>query len=220
MQSLQVELAHVVLQLRDAVVAALADEPLVAASPDMEFDAALLGRAASSPAEFQQLLGEYLQEKSVLWRTSDGEEVLAPPPLRHLLDQRVRDFDLEGDLDTVLRPPLHTCGVVQELPECDWCVADARVDGWGTDDDGERIAGFLCVDCFQLRSGRELGVARGGYMFTTAGVPQLVRDVCNELCRRQGRPPVYDESPLSQVSCTAIPVTRRSVLRTTTCSRV
>jgi hypothetical protein len=67
----------------------------------------------------------------------------------------------------------------------------ARVDGWALDGDSRRTAGFLCVNWFQRRGDRRLGAGLGGYLFLSSEVSQLVRDVCNELCRRLDREPVF-----------------------------
>lgn len=136
------------------------------------------------------LLGSH--RASVTWDATAGATLFTPPPLRHLLDERVRAFDLV-DEDTMMDTSHpFTCTVVFERPECDWCDNTARIDGWAQQG-GHRVAGNLCLECFTVRSGPLLGGGLGAYLFLPDDVPDLVRRVCNLLCSEQGRPSVYPE---------------------------
>ncbi|MEZ5078223.1 MAG: hypothetical protein R2725_12380 [Solirubrobacterales bacterium] len=125
----------------------------------------------------------------VLSALVDGK--MTPPPSSHFLDHLVRRYVLgeeaiytcAKDIDLLTKEPGTTALVSggSQLPECDLCrikdreARTARYDGPCTRRPRAPWA-FMCSDCFALNAPPVLGMGRAQYLFTTADVPEDMRE--------------------------------------------
>lgn len=136
---------------------------------------------------------DFLDATAMSWpaRSSDGR--LAPPPVEHVLDHLARSHDLVEELEALSRPAgPYTVECVGELPRCELCEAGfARYYGH-LEVQVRRVGARLCPDCYVDRCSGRLGSATGDlYLMRYDEVPAAVRQVCDIITRRQGRPSLW-----------------------------
>jgi hypothetical protein len=83
--------------------------------------------------------------------------------------------------------------VASELPDCDFCAADggrydAKIDG---------VSGLACSLCYDAEGSGSLGASGDGYLMLAMEVPEGVREICDELRRRQGKSGIWGSGPVS-----------------------
>lgn len=136
----------------------------------------------------------------VVW-TAILDDMLVPPPDAHILDQLVRmEFsgttaDIEAELLLHLRAG--TVAFMNRLPECDVCSLEgrhgieARYDA-STTADGAGPWGYMCPDCYRLRSNGHLGSGVGQYLMRDAEISDDVERALKR-ARRYWRRRLHDE---------------------------
>lgn len=192
-------------ELPARLVSSLADNPLMPGDePDISIADDL--DAADVIVAIWDQMADFHEAAAITFQAVDGHRTCQWPPWPHVLDAAVRYYDLVDDDDAAARPSASTVAVVVELPNCDFCSAAARVDGWQTGpDDPARVACNFCPDCFAKRSTGKLGARYGGQLILYSELTPLIQDVCNELARREDRDLIFPERERDHTSGTVVP---------------
>ncbi len=165
-----------------------AEDPLLEL-PSAEAQLAATGQQPRSMQEYGVLLKEYEAAGRVRIDAFDLAGRPQRPPDAHVLDALCRSEDLVSLDAAVARRSAETVAFVPSFYRCGSCAGVARYDvtlrGGGS--------APLCAFCLKRFGYRELGSEAAAYLMTIAELPDLVRRVYEELCRRLGRMPISDD---------------------------
>ena len=165
------------------------DDPLIPmVSPEEWIDPAAAGGDLNVVAS---QIADYYSLNSFVWPARDSHGNLVPPPADQVLDHLVHSRALLAEGDLLDRPPVDTVFVLSTLPSCDLCKAeDARYETH-IEISGTRAGCSMGPSCYTTRGPGQLGTGHGSYLMLWAEVPPEVRQVCDELCSRVGRPSLW-----------------------------
>jgi hypothetical protein len=165
-----------------------ADDPLLPMpnlepwiSDEVELD---IRRVAGQVADFYSF-------HSLVWPARDAAGQLIPPPDEHLFDHLVHSYLLLPEDEIRDRIPADTVCVMSTLPRCDVCGGVGRYDGVIATSGG--VNGYMCTGCFAVGGSGQLGTSEATYLMAADEVPEVVRDICDEICRRTARPSIWAE---------------------------
>jgi hypothetical protein len=136
---------------------------------------------------------DYLDATAMSWPARSRDGRLVPPPDEHVLDHLARSHDLVDEDEALSRPAApYTVECLVELPGCELCEANGARYYGHLEAGGVRVGVRLCPDCYVDRCSGRLGSATGDlYLMRYAEVPSAVREVCDVITRRQGRPSLW-----------------------------
>lgn len=164
-----------------------ADDPLLPmpdAEPWLPFDG-----VEFDIRQLADQVGDFYSFNSLVWPARDAAGQLARPPDEHVLDHLVHSYLLLPEDEIRDRIPADTVFMMSTLPRCDMCGGVARYDGAIATLGG--IRGYMCAGCFAVGGSGQLGTSEATYLMAADEVPEVVRDVCDELCRRAARPSIW-----------------------------
>ncbi len=114
------------------------------------------------------------------------------PPDRHILDHLARAWALV-DEDTIIEHPFEadTVAVVDVLPRCDRCGAEARYDTAVLDAVRGRCGAYICLQHIVDAEYTTLGMGAATYIMKTTEVPASIRQRVNQRLVEQDREPRF-----------------------------
>lgn len=160
------------------------DDPLIQVPIDLEsYVADAMARGSSS--DVVSLMAEYFRE--VVVRMSGFDTVGTPlvPPDEHVLDHLARAWDLVDAETAAHRPSAGTVACPVDALECDICGESARYETY-VSSRGDRVQVYACLECTRQHGDPILGAGASVYLMDFDEVSSAVREVCDEIRRRQG----------------------------------